>query len=131
MKISTNSRYGLRAMVYLASQKGYCSLTQLAKDEHISRTYLEKIFAKLKQADLVKVKQGPTGGYKLSRPTNKITVFDIFSTMEKQILGMKCLSEHKCPRLKNCLTYNVWGQVENAIYQTLGKITLKKLITKR
>jgi len=130
MKISTNSRYGLRAMTYLASQKDYCSLTQISKDEHISRTYLEKIFAKLKKAELVKVKQGPTGGYILAKPASKISVLDIFTVLEKQILGMKCISQHKCPNIKNCLTYNVWGQVENSIYKTLKSITLKSLLKK-
>ena len=130
MKISTNSRYGLRAMTYLADKKDYSSISQIARDEHISRTYLEKIFIKLKKANLVKVKQGPTGGYKLARPSNQITVFDIFIALEKQILGMKCISEHKCPNLKNCLTYNVWGQVELSILSTLKKITLKSLLKK-
>lgn len=115
-------------MAYLARQKDYCSLAQISKDENISRAYLEKIFASLKQAKLVEVKQGPTGGYKLARPASKITALDIFTALERQILGIKCVSEHKCPHLKDCLTANVWGQVEQAIYQTLGKITLKKLV---
>ncbi|MFA7663148.1 MAG: Rrf2 family transcriptional regulator [Patescibacteria group bacterium] len=130
MKVSTNSRYGLRAMAYLAKQPAYCSLTQIAKDENISRAYLEKIFIKLKQAGLVDVKQGSTGGYKLAKPANKITVFDIFTVLEKQVLGIKCLTTHNCPMKNNCLTYNVWGKVENSIYQTLKSISLKSLLKK-
>ena len=49
MKLTTKSRYGLRAMIDLASREGDepVSLASVAQSQGISEAYLEQLFAKL------------------------------------------------------------------------------------
>ena len=69
MKFSTRTTYGLRAMTYLAREykkKEPVSLARVAKDEHLSLAYLERLFALLKREGLVKAEKGASGGYILT-----------------------------------------------------------------
>lgn len=129
MKFSTTTRYGLRAIVYIAHQGGICSAREISEAENIPLPYLEKIILKLSKAGLIEVKRGATGGYFLAQPTNKITVDDIVNVLEKTTLPAPCVdSAYCCPRHKNCPTRNIWEKIDKSIHSTLKTITLKDLI---
>lgn len=129
MKFSTTTRYGLRAIVYIAHQGGICSAREISEAENIPLPYLEKIILKLSKADLIEVKRGATGGYFLAQPTNKITVDDIVNVLEKTTLPAPCVdSAYCCPRHKDCPTRNIWEKIDKSIHSTLKTITLKDLI---
>ena len=55
MKLSTKGRYGLRAMIDLASheEEGAVSIASISERQNISESYLEQLVAKLKKAGLV------------------------------------------------------------------------------
>lgn len=131
IKISKQSQYGLRAMLYLAGKDSFCSVKEVAKNESISAVFLEKIFAKLKKAGLIKVKRGASGGYTLNKPLDKISLADIVRPLEEKVALAICLdskSKACCPREKDCLAKNVWGRVQKAINQSLDSISLAELI---
>ena len=133
MKISSTTRYGLRAMVYLAKSKKICSIKNISQEENISFDYLEKIISKLERAGLVKAKRGAQGGYYLTRPPQKITVGEIIRILEKTIAPVRCIAYEKeqrynCPREKICLTRNVWEKMQDVLNTTLNSMTLKDLI---
>ena len=56
MMFTTKTEYGMRAMLALlkADEKNPLSLAQIAKEEHISQPYLERLFKQLKTDGLVK-----------------------------------------------------------------------------
>jgi Rrf2 family protein len=132
MKFSTKAEYGLRALVNLARHQGYYSLAQIAKEEKISLAYLERLFAKLKQAEIVLSQKGINGGYKLTRPLNQISVKDIFVALEGDIspYNCDCLSlQGICRTVKcSCQVKTVWQKLEKEITRTLESIKLSDLI---
>ena len=135
MKISTTSRYGLRAMVYLAKSKDICSIKKISQDENISSDYLEKIISKLKKVNLVKAKRGISGGYFLTRNPKKITVGEIIRNLEETMAPVFCVAKEKtkrysCPRKKICLTRDVWRKIQDILNSTLDSITLDDLVNK-
>jgi len=131
MKFSTKAEYGLRALVNLAGKKGYYSLAQIAKEEKISLAYLERLFAKLKKAKIVGSQKGVKGGYRLSRPLNKISVKEVFEALEGNLSPYDCdcldlsgICKIKC----SCNIKMVWQKLEQEINKTLNSISLKDLI---
>lgn len=119
-------------MVRLASnyQKKAYSLHKIAKEEHISLGYLERLVCKLKKAGLVKSVIGASGGYKLTKTPKKITVADVVEAAEGKLGGFYCVGESKktikCP--STCLTKKVWVKLDAQIRGTLESITLESLI---
>jgi Rrf2 family protein len=129
MKFSTTTRYGLRAMVYIARKNKICSVKEISEAEEISPAYLEKIILKLSKAGLIEVKRGTSGGYFLARPAENITVEDVVKVLEKSTSLAPCVDpKYKCSRRRLCPTKNIWEKVYNDINLTLRNITLKDLI---
>ncbi len=133
MKFSTRTTYGLRAMINLADSygQGSIALSRIAKDEEISLGYLERLFASLKKAKLIKSEKGAAGGYTLSKAPNKINVFDIVKSLEGKMSPFHCLDEKGkiyCADKCNCGVTSVLTRVQEAVNFTLRSMTLKDLI---
>ncbi len=74
MKLSSRSRYGLRAVLELAVEygNGPLQIKAIANRQDISSKYLEQLVAMMKSAGLVSRVRAPKGGYVLTRAPNKI-----------------------------------------------------------
>ena len=128
MKISTKSRYGLEAIVYLAQQNNkVCGVKEIAKKTGISLAYLEKIMAQLEKAKIVKSTKGAQGGYQLN--SQNISVGDIVRVLENKYHLVFCIAGKKsCPKSGKCLVRSVWSQVQIAMEKTLDSIKIISLI---
>jgi len=133
MQFSTRSTYGLRAIIKLAKNRGEksISLSDIAGDEKISQKYLERLFAKLKKAGLVKSVRGASGGYKLAKKPNQINIYDIIKTLEGKMSPFYCLSENGkiyCSSKCRCGVTLVLLKVQQAVNSTLKNIKLSDLL---
>ena len=74
MKLSSKGRYAVMAMADLArtNVKKPTSLTEISLRQGISISFLEQIFLKLRKNNLVQSARGPSGGYMLTKPPEKI-----------------------------------------------------------
>ncbi len=130
MKISTRSRYGLKAMAYLALHNKCCSTKEISDVEKIPFEYLEKIFSKLKKDGLLTVKRGVLGGYTLSREPKNITVGEIMQSLEGKFTPVKCVDGHfNCPDSQKCLTQRMWKKIQDGFIATLNSISLLSLVS--
>ena len=133
MMFTTKTEYGLRALVRLTKNKaeGPLSLAEISKTEHISRSYLEHIFKKLKEDNIVKSIKGAEGGYILSRKPEKIDLFEIVEALEGPLAVFYCMANDgnkvACS-VKGCLTRKVWDELQINIIKTLKKFKLSDLI---
>ena len=133
MKFSTRTTYGLRAMINLAQKwgKGRVSLSTISKAENISEKYLERLFSRLKEADLVMAKKGVKGGYCLTKSPDKIIIYDIIKALEGSISPFHCLGEDgrvRCGAKHKCGATIVLLKVQQAINSTLKKTKLEDLL---
>ena len=87
MRLSTKSRYGLRALFDMAYHAGTlpAQIKDISRRQNISPRYLEQIFQDLKRGGLLKSRRGPQGGYFLSRKPHEITVNQIIMATEVNI----------------------------------------------
>jgi len=137
MRLSTKSRYGLRAMFDIAYNCGPepAQIQDISRRQQISPRYLEQIFQNLKRAGLLKSKRGPQGGYVLARKPDEITVLDILNATEQDVLLVDCVGvtpkkrrrKSECPFEGKCVTQTVWAEA-NALLDTLfSGMTLQTL----
>lgn len=130
MKLSTRSRYGVRALVELAIdyEKGPLQIKVIANREKISNKYLEQIVGVLKTAGLVISVRGPKGGYILARPPSEIKLLDVFDLLEGKVTAFDCLIDKSyCTRCGDCLTKKLWLKMQQAIEGVLTSVTLKEM----
>ena len=127
MKFSTRAEYGLKAMVNLALNfPKIKSAKDIAREENISKKYLERLIGELRKNKLVKSHKGKNGGYVLALNPKKIKVGEIIEILEGPLLPIKCQSE-KCAG-KHCLSKKVWVILWRQIKKTLYDIKLDSLI---
>ncbi|MFI3167053.1 MAG: Rrf2 family transcriptional regulator [Bacillota bacterium] len=127
MKISTKSRYGLKAVHYLAKNSDeILPITRISADLGISQDYLEQLMRLLKKADIIQTTRGVQGGYQLARKPKEITVGEVLRVLEDNLQIVECVGEAPCQ--KNCPTKDVWEKVYIAINETLDQITLDQMV---
>jgi Rrf2 family protein len=133
MIFSTRTTYGLRAMINLAKRgkRSNVPLVSIAKGEGISLKYLERLFASLKKAGLVKAAKGAAGGYSLAQAAKQINVYQITKALEGKLKAFHCTDDRQkiyCSRQCRCEVTYVLSKVEQAINSTLKDIKLSQLL---
>lgn len=134
MFLTAKARYAVMAMVELAhyGEGSVMRLADLGQKQDITLSYLEQIFAQLRQHGLVVSVRGPKGGYKLSRNSYLISILDIVTSVEEPIKMTRCTNqtEHGCMHDKSkCSTHHLWDGLGSAIENYLNNISLGSVIT--
>ena len=132
MKFSKRSRYGLRAMAQLTKhwKEKVISLTEISRQENISKKYLEHIFADLKKAKLVESGRGHYGGYKLAQDPQKISVLEIVEAIEGKISPSNCLEGDGnvlCGSSSNCGVVPLLVKIQNEVKKILKETSLSDI----
>jgi len=135
MKLTSKGRYAVMAMADLAKHNVNqpTSLTEISLRQGISISYLEQLFLKLRKHNLVQSARGPSGGYILTRPPEKIKLLSIISAVDEKIKTVKCKKESKkgCNgKLIKCITHNLWDDLENHINKFFESNTLNDVLFK-
>jgi len=133
MKLSTQSRYGVRAIFDIAynSEGLETQVKDISRRQKISARYLEQIFQKLKKAGIISGKRGPSGGYFLLKKPEEITVGEIVRITEGNIDPVLCLnpedSTQPCDKLEECVTRIVWSEAGKRLKDYFDSITINDL----
>jgi Rrf2 family transcriptional regulator, iron-sulfur cluster assembly transcription factor len=123
MRLSTRGRFAITAMIDLAMRESSqpVPLQDIALRHRISLSYLEQVFAKLRQHGLVESTRGPGGGYTLGFRGDAITVADIVAAIEETAPAS---SERDGAQ---DMTKELWAALQTTIVAHMKTITLKTL----
>lgn len=131
MKISTKGRYALRLMLDLAlsDSSAPVPLRDVARRQDISDKYLEQIVTPLSRAGLVRSVRGAGGGYLLTRTPAEYTVGEILRPLEGSLAPVSCVDGSECcGRAAQCVTQEVWRQIQETVADVVDNITLGDLV---
>ena len=133
MKLSSKGRYAVMALADLAQDPSSnpTSLKDISLRQGISLLYLEQLFLKLKNKEIVYSIRGPRGGYKLSKKPEDIKLSIIFSAVDEEIKTVKCnkKSKRSCNgKSIKCITHYLWDEVEILINTFFDNKSLKDVL---
>src|SRR3954469_13784713 len=130
MRLTTKGRFAVTAMVDLAlrQNRGPVTLAAISERQHISLSYLEQLFGKLRRAKLVSSVRGPGGGYNLARTPQTITVAEIVSAVDEALDATQCGGKENCHDDKRCMTHDLWARLNEKMYEYLSSVTLGDLV---
>jgi len=130
MRLTTKGRFAVTAMVDLAlrQNRGPVTLAAISERQHISLSYLEQLFGKLRRAALVSSVRGPGGGYNLAQPAAGITVADIVSAVDEAMDATQCGGKEDCHDDKRCMTHDLWATLNAKMQEYLSSVTLADLV---
>jgi Rrf2 family protein len=131
MKLSTMGRYGLRTLMDIAANQkdGVVTLQSIAERQELSQKYLWHVITPMKNAGIIHVTRGASGGYRLARDPKDISLLDILTSVEGKLCLVPCVhSATSCKRAKHCSAKKAWETVNDAISKTLKSMTLETIM---
>lgn len=134
MRLSTKTRYGLRALVDLAMHDTDrpIMLRKISDRQHISKKYLDNIFSSLRVAGLLRTVRGASGGYLLAKPASEIQLSEVVSALEGSMAPVECTkNEELCSRSVDCAARELWVGLEEAISKVLEGRSLEDLVQRQ
>ena len=130
MKLSTRSRYGLRALIAVArSHDRWVTGERLAVGEDVSKKYLDEILRTLRRSGFLESHRGRQGGYSLARDPQRITVAAMISVLDGPIAVTECIEDTpgECSQESVCRLRGNWQRINHAVRQALESISLAEL----
>lgn len=120
----------MTALLDLAMQQGTgpVMLAGISQRQKISLSYLEQLFAKLRQRGLIASVRGPGGGYRLARDSVQITVAEIILAVDEPMDSTQCGGKENCLDDRKCLTHDLWVRLNDLIFDHLGSVSLRQLV---
>ena len=132
MKVSSKGHYGLLALSELvANYKGEQSVQvkEIARKQHIPLQFLGQIMAALRRGHLVQAERGPSGGYRLARAPETITVKEVLMVLEGPAVGFELKARGRrggmSPVTQRLI--EVWARAIREMEKVLGETTLADL----
>jgi Rrf2 family iron-sulfur cluster assembly transcriptional regulator len=104
------------------------TLAEISQRQQISLSYLEQLFAKLRQRSLVDSVRGPGGGYCLAKDMGQVSIAEIILAVDEPMDSTQCSGKENCHNDKKCMTHDLWVKLNELIFDHLGGITLKQLV---
>src|SRR3954462_14442378 len=107
MRLTTKGRFAVTAMVDLAMRqtRGPVTLAAISERQHISLSYLEQLFGKLRRHKLVNSTRGPGGGYNLAEQAGGIAVASIVAAVDEPLDATQCGGKENCHDERRCMTH--------------------------
>jgi len=132
MRLTTKGRFAVTAMVDLALQqgKGPVTLAGISERQHISLSYLEQLFSKLRRHELVDSVRGPGGGYQISKPLCEVSVADVIIAVDEPLDATQCGGKEDCTTGGQCMTHDLWSTLNSKMLDYLNSVTLQTLVDK-
>ena len=134
MRLTTKGRYAVRALYCLSTYQTDrpTPLSEVAKRQNISLNFLEQLFVHLRKNGIVTSVRGPRGGYKLSKPPEKITIGEILRAVGESTFPVFCSDDFTagkktCPRADEWVTHMLWEKLGSTINKFLDSTTLADL----
>ena len=134
--ISKKTKYGLKALAYLAQQpqNTRVQIGMIAESENISQKFLESIMLTLKKSGFLSSKKGKGGGYYLLKEPHEIKLASVFRILEGPIAMVPCVSLNfyekceDCPNEEECNVHRLMIQLRDNALAILENNTLADFI---
>ena len=133
--LSKKTKYGIKALVYLARQENRTpvQISSISKSENISQKFLESILLTLRKNGILGSKKGKGGGYYLLKEPKDITMTTVMRVLEGPIAMVPCVSLNfyekceDCPDESVCAVHKLMLQVRDNTLEIFRNSTLADL----
>jgi len=131
--ISKTGIHATLALAFLAqlAPGEFAGASQIAKEVGAPRNYLGKLLKSLAEDGLLESQKGFGGGFKLCRPADRISLFDILEPLERVSKWNGCfLGREKCNGKEPCAVHDRWAGIRTDYLRFLKETTIADLANK-
>ena len=107
-------------------------LREIATRNNLSKGYLEQLVVSLKNAQLIRSFSGRSGGYRLGKPAEEISILEIIEAIIGPINVVECVQRpEECMMADLCECRSLWRLLNHRIVEVLSEYSLQDLCEKQ
>lgn len=131
MRLTTRTNLAARALMFCAVNDGRLVRTSdIAKRCNASTNHVARVVQQLQAEGYLQTLRGRTGGIRLARPADRISIGAVFRVFETDIPFAECFDEERntCPLAETCRLRTYVIRALEAFYHELDLVTLDDLV---
>jgi len=135
--LSTSCIYGIRAIVYLASQpmdECKTGIKKISSDLKLPAPFLAKILQQLAKQKILSSSKGPHGGFSFLKDPRKITLLDIVNSIDGPYTLTRCIMHNGAcdgeDSEKLCALHKDYNKPRAELIKLFSKMTIHDLAKK-
>ncbi|MBO9379876.1 Rrf2 family transcriptional regulator [Sphingomonas histidinilytica] len=129
MRLTRYTDYSLRVLIHLAiNDDRLCSIGEISRTYDVSHNHLMKVVNALARDGFIETVRGRTGGMRLARPANEITVGEVVRRTEE---GFQLADCSGCALSPACGLTGVLAEAMQAMMMVFDSYKISDLLTDR
>jgi Rrf2 family protein len=136
--LSNSCRYGIRAILYLASKNARnnkIGIRQISEDLKLPSPYLAKILQNMVKHHILSSTKGPNGGFSLLRKPESITLLDIIKIIDGEEILTNCIIHNGSCRsvkksVKPCPVHDDYSKIRIDLINMFKGQTIAEIVKK-
>ena len=126
MRLTTQTDFALRTLMYLTARSGRATIAQVAELFGISAHHVAKVVNLLARLGYVRSIRGIGGGIELARRPEEVRLGDFIEAMERNMHLLECVqTEQVCAIQSFCKLKGVLAEAERVQIEYLNGVTLR------
>ena len=134
--LSNSCRYGIRAVIYLASrhnEKSNIGIKEISGDLDLPTPFLAKILQLLAKHRILSSTKGPNGGFSLTKKPESITLLEIVKIIDGEDLFKNCIiHDGWCAdvrrKIKPCPVHDDYSCIRMDLIRLFKNKTIEELV---
>jgi Rrf2 family protein len=130
IRLGRRTDYAVRATLHLARCWGgrRQKSREIAEAMSIPQTFLPQILGSLVRCGFVSSHAGPDGGYALTRAPDELSMLDVITCIEGEVVSTECvLRGGPCRWEEHCAVHEPWARAQQALVDELAATTFAEL----
>lgn len=129
MRLSLQTDYALRTLMYLASRPGRTTVTAVADFYRISTPHVAKVVNQLSRLGYVRSIRGAGGGIELARSPADVSIGAVVRAFEGNLHLLECVgTDNVCVIQPHCKLRGVLAQAERIQMDYLNSVMLRDVL---
>lgn len=134
MRVSAKSDYALRALIELAGRDDgeAVSAEELGRLQDIPRNFLQAILADLRRADVLVSQRGKSGGWRLARRPEEVSVADVIRAVDGPLVSVYGLRPEAVTYNESAqILQHVWIAARSSLRDVFEHVSIQALAERR
>ena len=130
MRVSAKSDYALRALIEMAAREDAkaVSAEELGRLQDIPHGFLQAILADLRRAGVLVAQRGQSGGWRMARDPEQVTVADVIRAVDGPLVSIYGLRPEAVEYNETAAVLQyVWIASRHSLRDVLEKVTVRQL----
>jgi Rrf2 family protein len=130
VRVSAKSDYALRALIEMASRSDgkAVSAEELGKQQEIPHGFLQAILADLRRAGIVMSQRGQSGGWRMGRSADTVSVADVIRAVDGPLVSVYGLRPEAVSYNQSAaVLQHVWIAARRSLRDVFEQVTLRHM----